>query len=481
MVSLSQERVLLIGDSDRQVFTAVAQAMPAAQVRSVATLFDGIAELSQEPYTTVLASAEPLERRPEAAMRTLRELSGEGRLLLFGHPTLEPLAQKMLEFGCDDYVILPMTVGELLETLGAPTLRIRALDKAKEVDAEAVSEAEAAELAKPSDAENAQPSPLADISVADLVLEALVDAPQDSAGGVIRKINAALPPEFHVSADAPTAAVPETAPGLALISQSPIQPASTAAEGNTFRQTLHLTYPENHDRRIAAAFLADLAKRLAKVQTLQERHAALQRLAVTDDLTGLYNGRYFRHFLTKIIEKAFVMRFAVTLFLFDIDNFKKYNDAYGHGVGDEILKQTAALMKRCVRDHDLVARISGDEFAVVFWEKEGPRQPREPGKGHPARVPIGPQLILDRFRRLLATQNFPQLGAAGKGQLTISGGIAVYPWNAQDVTSLIEEADKQLMFGAKRGGRNSIQLVGGSSLPENPQETDPAAGTAPDA
>src|SRR5277367_4623142 len=125
MVRTSQERVLLIGDDDRQMYSTVTQAMPSAEVKCVASLFDGIAELSQEHYTTVLASVEPMERRPESAMRTLRELSGDGRLLLFGHPTLEPLSQKMLEFGCDDYLITPITPGELLETLGAPVPRAK--------------------------------------------------------------------------------------------------------------------------------------------------------------------------------------------------------------------------------------------------------------------------------------------------------------------------------------------------------------------
>jgi len=81
--------VLLIGDTDRQMYSTVSQALPTAQIKSVPSLFDGIAELSHEHFTTVLAAVEPMERRPEAAMRTLRELSGEGRLLLFGHPTLE--------------------------------------------------------------------------------------------------------------------------------------------------------------------------------------------------------------------------------------------------------------------------------------------------------------------------------------------------------------------------------------------------------
>ena len=233
-----------------------------------------------------------------------------------------------------------------------------------------------------------------------------------------------------------------------------------------FSQALHLLLPNDSDRPGATGFLSELAACLAKALFLQDRHAGLQRLAITDDLTGLANGRYFRHFLGEIIARARTQLFPVTLFLFDIDNFKSYNDQYGHGVGDEILKQTAALMRRCVRDHDLVARVSGDEFAVVFWEKEGPRQPRQPQQTAAAggRTPREPTAILERFRKLLATQEYSGLGPAGKGSLTISGGLAVFPWNAQDAAGLIEAADKELMFGAKRAGRNSIHLVGGEKL-----------------
>jgi two-component system cell cycle response regulator len=116
-----------------------------------------------------------------------------------------------------------------------------------------------------------------------------------------------------------------------------------------------------------------------------------------------------------------------------------------------------------VRDHDLVARISGDEFAVVFWEKEGPRQPRDPQAGAPGRPPQAPQQILERFRRLLATQNFPGLGPGGQGTLTISGGLAVFPYDAQTVNDLVEAADRALMFKAKQSGKNSIFLVGGQA------------------
>src|SRR5207302_10955828 len=125
-------------------------------------------------------------------------------------------------------------------------------------------------------------------------------------------------------------------------------------------------------------------------------------------------------------------------------------------------------MKKCVRSHDLVARISGDEFAVVFWEKEGPRQPRNPNDpqvGAPGRTPQAPQQILERFRRLLATQNFPGLGPGGQGTLTISGGLAVFPYDAAEVQALVDAADNALMFKAKQSGKNSIYLVGGQSPP----------------
>ncbi|HXE54852.1 MAG TPA: hypothetical protein VN541_17660, partial [Tepidisphaeraceae bacterium] len=132
MVRLTHERVLLIGDVQRDVQAALAQAAPAAMLTSVPTLFDGIAELSNNRYTAILAAAEPLERRPEAAVTTLREVAGDARLILFGHPTLEILSRKMLEFGCDDYVITPATAGELEQVFSAPSLRLAPQSPAEE-------------------------------------------------------------------------------------------------------------------------------------------------------------------------------------------------------------------------------------------------------------------------------------------------------------------------------------------------------------
>jgi PleD family two-component response regulator len=463
MVRMTSERILLIGDAQRQVQTAVVQAMPAAQVVAVSNYFDAIAELTSRPYTAVLAAAEPIERRPESAVRTLRELAGNGRVLLFGHPTLEPLSRKMLEFGIDDYLVTPATAAEIQQMFVVPPMRLAPTAPAttptasSETNETTPIEEPPATVASPS-----RISQLLGVPLADVLLDALLHTPNDAPGAAVNAVNGYIAPTMKLTytpfgaTNASPPAVPE---GSILLTQ----PVRVSAEESG---AMHLVLPRDEDETTARHFLAQLAHLVAKVVDLQDRHNRLQKLAITDELTGLYNGRYFRHFLKIIVEKARSLRFPVTLLLFDIDNFKKYNDQYGHGVGDDILRQTAALMKRCVRDHDLVARISGDEFAVVFWEKEGPRQPRNPAESQPVptpggRTPQAPQQILERFRKLLATQNFPGLGPGGQGTLTISGGLAVFPYDASNVAQLIDTADRALMFKAKQSGKNSIYLVGG--------------------
>lgn len=471
MVRLGQQRILLIGDTERQIAAVVSQAFPDAVVKTVDTVFDGIAELANQPYTTVLAAAEPIERRPDAAVKVLRELAGNGRLLLFGDPSLEPLSQKMLEYGCDDYLITPATPGELLRSISDRSV---AAEITEPIDSATMLPSES----PASDPEPIQGSDLGlslftdEYATANLLLTAAMEDPGDAVGNAVRKINRAMGNRATITILPAIAAPPPN-----VLRQAPLRvpqpgdndsPAVTAYLVSSQAATGSTSSPQA-DGSIEQVF-DRVAPLLAKLAALQLRHTRLQRLAITDELTGLYNGRYFRHFLTKIIERAREMRFPVTLFLFDIDNFKKYNDDHGHGYGDVILRQTATLMRRCCRDHDLVARIGGDEFAVIFWEKEGPRQPREPKSGRISRTPNGPQIVLDRFRRLLASQEYPHLGPSGKGCLTISGGLAVYPYDAHDVQALIDAADKQLMLGAKRAGRNCIQLIGGQSLSVQPEK-----------
>ena len=126
MVGLARnaERVLVIGDDDRQVQGALSTILPGVQVVPVANYFEAISELAEQSFSAIVASAEPIERRPESAVRTLRQMGGEARLILFGHPTLEPLSRKMMEFGCDDYLVTPVNGGELHQVFGTPVMRI---------------------------------------------------------------------------------------------------------------------------------------------------------------------------------------------------------------------------------------------------------------------------------------------------------------------------------------------------------------------
>jgi GGDEF domain-containing protein len=450
MVRVLHERVLLIGDASRELETALGKAAPGAVIHSVPSLFDGIAELCGGRYTTILVAAEPLERRPEAAVKVLREAAGDARLLLFAHPTLEILSRKMLEFGCDDYLVTPCSAGELEQVFSSPRLRL---------STEQSDEPQTAAPEKP-------PEPpvleaLSRIPIAEILLDAMLAGPHEALAGAVNQINARIAPELELRLVKPGQSAPEIPEGHEVFSH-----IVRGADGEV--ATLHLMVPAGQDQASARHALAHVGQLLAKVASLQDRHNRLQRLAITDELTGSYNARYFRHFLSSIVERARKMHFPVTLLLFDIDDFKKYNDQFGHATGDEILRQAAALMRRCTRQHDLVARIGGDEYAVVFWDKEGPRQPRDPRPGVVSRPPQQPLQVFERFKRLIASEEFPLLGQTGKGSLTVSAGLAVFPWDANDPESLIREADKRLMLGAKKNGKNTIQIVG-TEESANPQ------------
>jgi diguanylate cyclase (GGDEF)-like protein len=212
---------------------------------------------------------------------------------------------------------------------------------------------------------------------------------------------------------------------------------------------------------------------------IETRIKHLEKLATEDDLTGLKNRRYIWEFSRQVLEHAGKENKRVTLLIFDIDDFKNYNDLYGHCAGDEVLKQAGALMRRCCRSHDVVGRIGGDEFAVIFWDdpyiqdssdlqnteleiRDTNRERRSASTDHPEEA----ILIAKRFVKEL--ENAPAsigdnsdggLGPKGRGILTISGGLASFPRDGSTIQELFQQADKALLE-AKRSGKNRIYLVG---------------------
>ena len=187
----------------------------------------------------------------------------------------------------------------------------------------------------------------------------------------------------------------------------------------------------------------------------------LEKLATTDELTGLKNRRYIWEFCRQVIQRGKRANGRVTLLIFDIDNFKHYNDVYGHSAGDKVLRQAGLLMQRCCRRHDVVARVGGDEFVVVFWDERqlealgSATERRSATTDHPKEVIF----IAKRFRKELKKTEFHLLGTEGKGVLTISGGLAGFPRDGSTVEELFEQADKALLE-AKSRGKNRIYLVG---------------------
>ena len=431
-------RILLVGDADGRVAEALGEAVPRAVTTAVATVFDALVAAGE--FDVVLVAAAPIERRPEAAVRAVREqLGAAARIVLFGAKSLEPLCRRMLKVGGDDFLLLPADANALRRALnGTP------------------GEASAGESLLP-----------ADLPLAGIVLDALLERDNAALKLAVRRLDALLPDGLRLQL------CEESAESGRSVLVVPLR-TDAAAGDDTLpaarppARSLALRLPADASDAARAATRLQLdrvAGELSKLAVLDARHAQLQKFALTDELTECYNRRYFRHFLDTILKTARRERFAVTLLLFDIDDFKLYNDRHGHALGDEILRQSSALIRRCVRDHDLVARIGGDEFAVVFWEKDSPRVPHDPeSSGAGGRFPQGPLQIAARFRRLLAEPDFAALGNTGEGSLTISGGMAVYPFDAQTSDDLIAAADKALVFGAKRSGKNSIALVGDDEM-----------------
>jgi diguanylate cyclase (GGDEF)-like protein len=166
-------------------------------------------------------------------------------------------------------------------------------------------------------------------------------------------------------------------------------------------------------------------------------HAEIERLAVTDGLTGCFNHRHFQEWLEAEIHRAVRMPIAISLVLCDIDHFKKFNDAYGHPTGDQVLKTVAGVFRASVRKSDLAARYGGEEFALVLLNTDKKNAVK----------------FADRVRQSVAKAKIDFAGE--KLSVTISMGVATYPDDATEKAALIDLADKAL-YAAKQDGRNRV-------------------------
>jgi len=192
------------------------------------------------------------------------------------------------------------------------------------------------------------------------------------------------------------------------------------------------------------------AKWLAGWLVLARQLAQLRQQAFTDHLTGAWNRRFFDRYMAGAVERARRDRRDLTLLVFDLDDFKPFNDRFGHAAGDLILTETVRLLRSVIRPSDKVARIGGDEFVVIF---DDPAGPRDPGSRHPISV----RQIAQRFQGQIREHKFPSLGIDAPGSLSVSGGIATFPWDGQTPEELLHRADERALE-SKRSGKNIITI-----------------------
>jgi diguanylate cyclase (GGDEF)-like protein len=202
------------------------------------------------------------------------------------------------------------------------------------------------------------------------------------------------------------------------------------------------------------AALRPWANWLARWLALDEAQRELRDMAFRDELTAAWNRRYLASFLEEALEQAKKLRRQLTVLVFDIDDFKSYNDRFGHAAGDTILRNTVQLLSSVIREGDRVCRIGGDEFAVVFADLQAPRQP---GTAHPDTV----EAIARRFQERVCAMQFPELGFDAPGTLSISGGLASFPWDGHDGDTLIRMADERAL-ASKRRGKNCLTIGPGA-------------------
>lgn len=173
---------------------------------------------------------------------------------------------------------------------------------------------------------------------------------------------------------------------------------------------------------------------ISKLRLFQET----RRLSITDGLTGLYNTRFLYKQLDLEIARTNRYGSPFSLILFDIDDFKKLNDTYGHQAGDEVLHDTSAILQNVSRDTDVVVRYGGEEFIIIL-----------PNTSEEDTI-----FLADRIRKAVQDSTFLP-GRAAAARITVSGGIASYPKNADDARSLLNAADRSL-YAAKASGKNMV-------------------------
>lgn len=165
-----------------------------------------------------------------------------------------------------------------------------------------------------------------------------------------------------------------------------------------------------------------------------------KRLAITDELTDLYNYRFLQQRLDEELGRADRYNKRLSLLMLDLDDFKRINDTYGHIVGDRVLAEVGQLLKSTVREVDIVARYGGEEFTIILPETDA----------------SGAFIVAEKIREAVAVHRFPDAEGGRSIHLTVSTGLSSYPVHASDKEALLRSAD-DAVYHAKETGKDRVR------------------------
>lgn len=190
-----------------------------------------------------------------------------------------------------------------------------------------------------------------------------------------------------------------------------------------------------HDERVIDILAASTAMALVNA----DLHQRMEKLTIIDELTGVYNFRYFRSRLEDERRRAVRYGQPLSLVMVDIDWFKRLNDEHGHETGNVALRELTRIITTCIRDVDILARYGGEEFIIIL-----------PQTGVEEAHAIG-----ERIRRNVERAVFGTSATGEPIRLTVSIGISCYPDNGRPEDALVESVD-QALYRAKGGGKNLV-------------------------
>lgn len=171
-------------------------------------------------------------------------------------------------------------------------------------------------------------------------------------------------------------------------------------------------------------------------ELIKRKNKRLRKLAITDSLTGLYNHRHIHELLTRTLLTARRYRQPLSCIMIDIDHFKKFNDRYGHMLGDRVLERCAGILRENLREADIIGRYGGEEFLVVL-----PNTPLG-----------GARLLAQRIRRAIANQRFGGMSAG----VTVSLGVTALARDKDFSPEEFFKAADEALYQAKKMGRNRV-------------------------